>query len=74
MLKALKEKCVQNGHFVKFIGSTEVDANLLSLSVPYRVIEVDHPLMITTIDRIEKDLVRNGGLPVSYTHLTLPTN
>ncbi len=55
-------KRVADGHFVKFVGSTEVDANLLGLATPFGVVEPDDPAMVATVRRIEADLQRGGGL------------
>lgn len=58
------EKCVtEEGHFCKFVGNPEVDASLLWISVPYRLVEVDHPAFQATLKKIESDLaVRHGGV------------
>lgn len=58
----LFEQAVTDGHFVKFINSTDVDASLLGLAIPYHVIAPDDPLMQATVERIERDLRRGGGL------------
>ena len=50
------------GHFVKFIGSNVVDASLLGLATPYRLVEPDDPLMLTTVLHIEQSLVQGGGV------------
>ncbi|GAW93640.1 glycoside hydrolase family 15 protein [Calderihabitans maritimus] len=64
VLIQIKEKIlteyVEDGHFVKLPGSSEVDANLLWLSVPFGVIEPQHPLMRRTVEKIEEDLTDGG--------------
>jgi GH15 family glucan-1,4-alpha-glucosidase len=60
--KLVNEDCVQGGHFTKYLGTNQVDANLIGLAVPYHLVELDHPLMTATVERIEKDLLKNGGL------------
>jgi GH15 family glucan-1,4-alpha-glucosidase len=50
------------GHFVKYIGSNMVDASLLGLATPYRLVEPDDPLMLTTVSRIEQSLAQSGGV------------
>lgn len=50
------------GHFVKFIGSNMVDASLLGLATPYRLVEPDDPLMLTTVSHIEQSLAQGGGV------------
>jgi GH15 family glucan-1,4-alpha-glucosidase len=50
------------GHIVKFSGSPGVDANLLSLSIPYGIVKPDDPLMQGTVAAIEYTLQKGGGL------------
>lgn len=50
------------GYFVKFIGSDMIDASLLGLATPYRLVEPDNPLMLATAARIEQSLVRGSGV------------
>ncbi len=50
------------GHFVKFPDSSAVDASLLGLSVPYRVVSPSDPLMLRTVEQIERTILRSGGL------------
>jgi GH15 family glucan-1,4-alpha-glucosidase len=65
-LEQLRQKIikqgVQDGHFSKYLGSGDVDANLISLAVPYGVVKQDHSLMATTIQLIENKLYQGGGL------------
>jgi len=58
----LFEAAVQEGHFVKFIGSGDVDSSLLGLAVPYGVVALDDPRMRATIEQLERELQRGGGL------------
>ena len=60
--RVLRDGAVVDGHFVKSVGSAEVDANLVALSTPYGVVEPEDPTMDSTIRRIEADLQRGGGL------------
>ncbi len=50
------------GHFVKFPGSSAVDASLLGLAVPYHVVNLDDALMLKTAGQIEATILRGGGL------------
>jgi GH15 family glucan-1,4-alpha-glucosidase len=50
------------GHFVKFSDSPAVDASLLGLAVPYRVVAPEHPIMLKTVEQIESTILRDGGL------------
>lgn len=54
--------CVEEKGFIKSLASTAVDASLLALSTPYRVVAPDDPLMIATVERIERELRRGGGV------------
>ena len=50
------------GHLVKYVGTDLVDASLLAASTPFRLLEPDDPLMVSTAARIEKDLAQDGGV------------
>jgi GH15 family glucan-1,4-alpha-glucosidase len=58
----LDKHAVSNGHLVKYIGSNEVDANLLGLAVPYRLKNPDDPLIQSTVKKIETYLRSGGGV------------
>jgi GH15 family glucan-1,4-alpha-glucosidase len=58
--ETLFSRIVVDGHFAKSAGSDLVDANLLGLAVPYRVVAHDDPLMQATVRKIEADLVSGG--------------
>jgi len=49
-------------HFVKFSNSPAVDASLLGLAVPYKVVSPDDPLMLKTAEYLESTILRQGGL------------
>ncbi|HAL62241.1 MAG TPA: glycoside hydrolase [Chloroflexi bacterium] len=55
------ENAVQEGHLVKFVGSREIDANLLGVATPYRLLSAEESLMRSTVGRIEKELRSPGG-------------
>jgi len=57
----LLAQCIQGGHLIKFIGNPAVDASLIGVCTPYRLLPADDPRMVATIARIETDL-RRGGL------------
>jgi GH15 family glucan-1,4-alpha-glucosidase len=54
------EKGQANGHWQKFLGNEQMDASLLGLSTPYRLVEPDHPIMRSTAEKIESDLCLGG--------------
>jgi GH15 family glucan-1,4-alpha-glucosidase len=51
-----------DGRFAKVLGGTEVDASLVGLAVPYRVVEPGDRRMKATVAEIERHLRRGGGL------------
>lgn len=55
-------ECVHDGRFVKCIGNPAVDASLLWLSTPFALVPETDPRMVATVARIERDLVRGGGV------------
>jgi GH15 family glucan-1,4-alpha-glucosidase len=55
------EQGVHAGRLVKSIGNPIVDASLLGVATPYRLLEPDDPLMQATVARIEAELRREGG-------------
>ena len=62
-IKALVKKFkTANGYFVKFIGSDMIDASLLGLAIPYRIIQSKDPSMQMTISHLEQSLIRGGGV------------
>jgi GH15 family glucan-1,4-alpha-glucosidase len=52
---------VADGHFTKFLGSQDIDASLVGLATPYRVVDPEDPVLATTIKLIETKLRSNGG-------------
>ena len=60
ILAYIQDNGQENGHWQKFIGSTRVDASLLALSTPYRLVEPDHPIMRNTVEKIVADLCHGG--------------
>lgn len=55
------EHGVRDGHLVKHLGSEVVDASLLGIATPYRLLEPSNPIMRATVARIEADLCHEGG-------------
>ena len=54
------EAGVSDGIFSKSIGLGNIDASLLGLATPFRVLDPDHPRMRATVDCIEERLLRGG--------------
>jgi len=46
---------------VKYVGSEAVDASLLGIATPYRLLAPDDLIMRATVDKIEADLRHQDG-------------
>ncbi|NDJ75950.1 MAG: glycoside hydrolase family 15 protein [Chloroflexi bacterium] len=57
----LQTSIAPDGHFMKYLGNTAVDASLLWLAVPYGLVSVDDARFQRTLALIEQDLLRPGG-------------
>lgn len=54
---------VKDGHLVKSLGDSVVDASLVALTCPYRLLPYQHPIMQATLERIQQELAGpEGGL------------
>ncbi len=53
--------CVRDGSFVKGPEDTRVDASLISLAVPFGLVDASNPVMIATIARIRAELSSPTG-------------
>jgi GH15 family glucan-1,4-alpha-glucosidase len=53
---------VKNGHFIKNIGSDTVDASLLGLAIPYKMLDSSDQRFKATLEWLETLLVRGGGV------------
>lgn len=60
--KYILNNAVSNGHFVKYIGDSEVDASLLGLSTPYAVVDPSNSIMDATSNKIHLDLQKGHGV------------
>ena len=58
---ALSNGVAQEGHFMKFLGNAEVDASLLWTAVPFGLVDIHDPIFAKTLEKIERDLYRDGG-------------
>lgn len=56
----LAEKGIVDGRLVKYLGSDELDASLMALGVPYRVLDPAGRVMSATIAAIENQLTDGG--------------
>jgi GH15 family glucan-1,4-alpha-glucosidase len=55
------ERGVHDGQLVKSVGNLAVDASLIGVTTPYRLIEPHSPLMRATVACIETNLRHKGG-------------
>lgn len=52
-----------DGHYMKYIGNSNVDASLLWIAVPFKLAPLDDPHFLQTLAKIETDIYRaNGGV------------
>ncbi len=60
----INDQCLsEEGFYLKSSGLEKVDANLLGLYYPFRILELDNPNFVRTLKKVElKLLVENGGL------------
>jgi GH15 family glucan-1,4-alpha-glucosidase len=58
----LHSRAVRRGFFVKSIGSQDVDASLIALATPYRVVDPNDPVMRRTVEQVEATLRWGGGV------------
>ncbi len=56
----IRTEGVHDGHLVKWLGGTDVDASLLAVAALYDVLPLDDPLVTATVAAIEADLVDGG--------------
>lgn len=60
--QAIIQNFVKNGAFKRSIDNNQTDISLLSLVVPYHILDVDDILIENTVKKIEYDLkAQNGG-------------
>lgn len=57
----LKNGVSADGHFIKFLGNENVDANLLWMAVPFDLVDVTDARFLRTLEKIEEDILRPGG-------------
>lgn len=66
IMEAVKEKLesdyVENDHFIANLSEKKLDASLIWMAVPFEVISVDNRYMKNTVEKIEKQLLSNGGV------------
>ena len=52
---------VRDGHLVKWLGGTDLDANLLFCALPYRLLEPEEPLMRATVAALTASGLAHDG-------------
>ncbi len=59
----LEKGLTPTGELAKSVGIDRVDANLLMVATPHRLLEPDDPIMVKTVNRIERELhAKTGGV------------
>jgi GH15 family glucan-1,4-alpha-glucosidase len=56
----VRTNCVADGCLTKFVGNPAVDASLIQVATPHRLLAPDDPIMRRTADRIAAELLRGG--------------
>ncbi|MGM1018521.1 MAG: glycoside hydrolase family 15 protein [Actinomycetota bacterium] len=62
ILAVVQERGVRDGHLVKWMGATAIDASLSALVSPLGVIPSDSELAARTLDAVERDLCVDDGV------------
>lgn len=57
----VRDDGVRDGHLVKWLGGTDLDANLLFCAIPYRLLEPDDPLMRPTVAALTASGLAHDG-------------
>lgn len=59
----IMENCLSpSGYFIKCPGNHQVDASLVGLATPYRLVQPGDARFLATLERIEQTLVSGGGV------------
>jgi GH15 family glucan-1,4-alpha-glucosidase len=61
-LELMRADGTYQGHLIKWVGSTEVDASLASLMSPLDVVAASSPLGLATIAELDRQLAVDGGV------------
>lgn len=56
----IRTRGTHDGHLVKWLGGTEVDASLLAVAAVYDALPLDDPLVTATVAEVEARLVSGG--------------
>ncbi|MBZ0279798.1 MAG: glycoside hydrolase family 15 protein [Anaerolineae bacterium] len=56
----LTNAVASDGHFMKYLGNDEVDASLLWLALPYKLVDIHDHRFLKTLAKIEQDIYRPG--------------
>ena len=57
----LTKAVASDGHFMKYLGNDAVDASLLWIALPYKLVDVNDQRFLATLEKIERDIYRPGG-------------
>ncbi len=58
----IEARCVEGGAFVKCARNPAVDASAIWLATPFGLVEDDDPRFVRTLERVEHELVVDGGV------------
>lgn len=60
--RSIRSSALSHGYYPKYLGSDQVDASEIWLSVPYAVLAPQEPELRRTIEKIEEELENEGGV------------
>ena len=58
----VRREGIRDGHLVKWLGGSELDANLLFCALPFRLLNPEDPVMRATVAAIEASGLAHGGV------------
>lgn len=58
----VRKNAIVDGHFVKSLGNPAIDASLLWMALPFGLTSLDDPVMVRTVERIERELLVGCGV------------
>jgi GH15 family glucan-1,4-alpha-glucosidase len=62
LVDVVRADAARLGYLAKWLGGDAVDASLVAVATPFDMIPADDPLMAATTERIERELVHDGGV------------
>lgn len=61
IVQFMLDNCVADGSFTKGPADPRVDASLVSIATPFRLLDARHPVMVATVARVRAELSTSTG-------------